>query len=214
MTRLWPFGRKTEHSDAEVDRETEEARQRHETRLEERRALHDLLRAEVDEMPEVALVLEPGERAFTSVYTLPRVSGMPSDFKPKYGMTVPAQRVLDAYADPEWKRLLVTHANFRPASNGRSDMPWDYARLANGVAPEVYTIDKQTMENQPSDLDWLISELARIEVRNRPRDNVFEGRKLKVHLRPYAYWTGSLSFDKAGIGLSLKRVGLYTGRGL
>lgn len=214
MKRLWPFGSRAEQPEDETDRATREARIEHETRMEQRRAQADLLRDEVAEMPEVAVLLEPGRFSFASIYTAPSVVGLPEGMKPQYGLTIPAETVLEAYADPDWKRLLLTYASFKPATYGRSNMPWDYARLSNRIRPEVYTIDRQTMENQPSDLDWLITELARLKVRNRPEDHVFEGRKLKVHFRPFAYWTGSLHHDRSGIGLSLKRVGVHTGRGL
>lgn len=203
------FGRRRDKTEAELDRETEEARRRHEERLKERSDVVDALRAEVDEMPEVAITLEAGEFAFASVYSTPIAHDMPDGFKPQYGMTVPADRVLAAFADPDWKRLLLTYASFKPADGGRSSMPWDYARLSNRNRPEVYTISKLGMENLPEDLDRLIAQFLRLEARNRPRDCVFEGKRLKVHLRPYVYWTGSLSYDKLGIGLSFKRVGVY-----
>lgn len=212
MRTMWPFGRQPEQSDAEVDRETREARNRHETRLEERRSEFDRLRLRVEELPEFALDLQPGEAMFSHVY---KPLSMPyAGIHESYGLTAPYGRLREAVADAEAQAVMDRWLAVKPARTGRSDMPWDYVQLKSRVQPEVYTIDRQTMENQPGDLDWLIRQLARLEVRNRPKDHVFEGRRLKVHAKLYAYWSGNLRYDRQGVALGLRRVGIYTGRGV
>lgn len=209
------LGARPEQRDAETDRATREARHRHETRLEERRSEFDRLRSDVEQFPEFVLDLQAGEAMFTHVY---RALSLPfmNEFV-TYGLTAPAHRLHEAIERvgiPGMREVVDWHVRVKPAKQGRSDMPWDYVQLKSKLQPEVYTIDRQTMENQPGDLDWLIRQLSHLEVRNRPKDHVFEGKRLKVHVRLYAYWSGSLSFDRQGVALGLKRVGIYTGRGV
>lgn len=202
------LGGRAEHSDAETDRATREARIEHETRLEERRSEFDRLRTEVEDLPEFAIDLEAGQHLFASIYT-PAILRLREgyDAPGMYGITVPAERL--GYALPDdAMAMLAGHLKVRPAKSGRSDMPWDYVGLRSKMRPEVYTIGQDGRENQPDDLDWLIREVQRIEARNRHADLVFTGKRLRVHGKLYAYWSGSLSFDRQGIAIGLRRVGV------
>lgn len=202
------LGARPEQRDTETDRATRDARIEHETRLEERRSEFDRLRSEVEDLPEFAIDLEAGEHLFASVYE-PAVLRLREgyDAPGMYGITVPAERL--GYHLPDGAmEMLAGHLKVRPARSGRSDMPWDYVGIRSKARPEVYTIAPDGRENQPDDLDWLIREVQRIEARNRHADLVFTGRRLKVHAKLYAYWSGSLSFDRQGIAIGLRRVGI------
>ena len=54
----------------------------------------------------------------------------------------------------------------------------------------------------------LEEKLAKLEARNLTRDHIFSGRHLRVHARLYAYWSGSMRYDRMGVGLTLLRVGV------
>lgn len=195
------FGRDRGQSEAELDRETEEARRRHDEALLRRRTEFDRLRAEVEALPEFAARLQPGEAMFTSVYR-PARGPAGFDLPDTYGLTLPAERVLAETGPVGWLSV-------RPAREGRADMPWDYVRVKSQARPEVYTVGTTMRENDPADVDWLVAELARLDARNRPRDHVLEGRRLTVHFKPYAYWSGRLgSMDRQGVALGLRRVGV------
>lgn len=206
------LGGRPEQRDAETDRATRDARIEHETRLEQRRSEFDLLRAKVEELPEFAIDLQADEHMFASIYN-PAILRLREgvDAPGMYGITIPAERLGFALPD-DAMTMLAGNLKVRPAKSGRSDMPWDYVGIRSKIRPEVYTIAQGGYENHPGDLDWLVREIQRLEVRNRHMDLVFTGKPLKVHAKLYAYWSGSLSFDRQGIGIGLKRVGIKTGR--
>ena len=206
------LGGRPEERDAETDRATREARIEHETRLEQRRSEFDLLREKVEELPEFAIDLKADEHMFASIYTpygMPFKTGLSCPLM--YGITIPAERFGFAI-DDDIMTMLHGQLKVRPAKSGRMDMPWDSVHLKSKIQPEVYTIGQGGHENHPGDLDWLIREIQRLEVRNRQMDLVFTGKPLKVHGKLYAYWSGSLNYDRQGIAIGLKRIGVKTGR--
>lgn len=203
------LGRRTEESDAEVDRATRDARIEHEKRLEARRSDFDRLRHRIEEMPSFVMALKPNEAMFTSIYK-PTTLRLREGFEVEghYGMTIPAERLDEAVQDHEARAAIAEWVRINPPNHGRSQIPFAYLGLKSKRAPEVYTIGQTGRENDDADLLWLANQLAMLEARNLTRDHVFSGKELLVHARLYAYWSGSLQYDRQGVAVALTRVGV------
>lgn len=172
-------------------------------KLDARRSEFEELKERIDELPEVVIDFEPGEVYFPAIYnpaTFPGPEQMPS----WYGVTIPASRILTEVDSHVASWLL---GNVRPAAG---HCPFERLHLKSKHRPEVYTISSHGKgDNYHEDLDSLHTQLTRLDVRNRPRDHLFIGRRVRVHAKPYAYWSGSLHFDRQGVGMGLRKIGIW-----
>lgn len=183
--------------------QTEKAETAHERRARE----FEELRAEIEAMAEVTLDLEPGELYFPSIYK-PVSPGNVPDMPANYGLTLPAGKLLPVVDGLVAGWLL---GSLKPPTKY---VEFDSLHVRSRARPRVYTIGLDGTEDSRADLRRLSEDLEVLDAQNRPRDHLFLGRRVRVTIQPYAYWSnqyGSAPVDRMGVGLGLRRVGVWAG---
>jgi len=160
------------------------------------------LQAEIEAVAEITLDLEPGELYFPGIYQPVTITGV--DNAPQnYGLTLPAVRVLPLVDDlvAGWLR-----GSLKPPTKY---VEFDSLHVRSRARPKVYTIGLDGAEDTRVDLVRLTEDLSILDAQNRPRDHVFIGRRVRVTIKPYAYWARPI--DRMGVGLGLRRIGVHVG---
>lgn len=172
-------------------------------KLDARRSEFEELKERIDELPEVVIDFEPGEIYFPAIYNPATFNGS-QELPSWYGLTVPASRVLTE-VDSHVASWLVS--NVRPAAG---HCPFERLHFKSKHRPEVYAMNSRDFENGTESLASILAELQSLDVRNKPRDHLFIGRKVRVHAKAYAYWSSQLNFDRQGVGMGLKKIGVWS----
>ena len=173
-----------------------------ETAQERRTREFDELQAEIEAMAEITLDLEPGELYFPSIYkpmTITGIDGAPAN----YGLVLPASRILPLVDG------LVAGWLLGSLKTPTKYVEFDSLNARSRARPRVYTIGLDGTEDRRIDLRTLSEDLEVLDAQNRPRDHVFIGRRVRVTIKPYAYWAKPI--DCMGVGLGLRRVGVWIG---
>lgn len=162
------------------------------------------LQAEIEAMAEITLDLEPGELYFPSIYKPMTVTGVdaPANWA-NYGLVLPADRVLPLVDG------LVAGWLLGSLKAPTKYVEFDSLSVRSRARPRVYTIGLDGTEDRRIDLRTLSEDLEVLDAQNRPRDHVFIGRRVRVTIKPYAYWAQPI--DRMGVGLGLRRVGVWIG---
>ncbi len=173
-----------------------------ETAQERRAREFEELRAEIEAMAEITLDLEPGELYFPSIYKPMTMMGI-DDAPANYGLVLPAGRVLPLVDG------LVAGWLLGSLKAPTKYVEFDSLNVRSRARPRVYTIGLDGSEDRRIDLRALSEDLEVLDAQNRPRDHVFIGRRVRVTIKPYAYWAQPI--DRMGVGLGLRRVGVWVG---
>lgn len=173
------------------------------TKLDARRSEFEELKERIDELPEVVIDLGPGEIYFPAIYQPATFAGAP-EMQSWYGITIPALSVLTK-VDSQTASWLV-----RNVRHSLGPCPFERLRLKSKHRPEVYVMGMNGEENYPADMASVHAELIALDIRNCPRDYLFISRKVRVHAKLYAYWFNKFHFDRQGIGISLRKIGVWS----